>query len=102
MVSKLLTFTTGLLNPWIIESTHGINQARWPEFYKYTRLPVTRWVTNTINDEFDGNAILTDGNAKCYSDCIYVAIPYQGFVRKARIFQFTICGRQLFIKKRSV
>ena len=29
---------------------------------------------------------------------IYVAIPYQGFVRKARIFEFTVCGRQ-FIKK---
>ena len=34
-------------------------QARQPEFYKYTRLPVTRWVTNTINDQFDRNAILT-------------------------------------------
>ena len=37
----------------------SINQARRPEFYKYTRLPVTRWVTNTINDQFDRNAILT-------------------------------------------
>ena len=24
-----------------------------------TRLPVTRWVTNTVNDQFDKNAILT-------------------------------------------
>ena len=29
---------------------------------------------------------------------MYVAIPYQGLVRKARIFTFTFCGRQ-FIKK---
>ena len=26
MVTKLLTFITGRLNPWIIESTHGLNQ----------------------------------------------------------------------------
>ena len=26
MVSKLLTFMTGRLNPGIIESTHGLNQ----------------------------------------------------------------------------
>ena len=32
-------------------------------------------VTNTINNQFDRNDILT----------IYVAIPYQGFVRKARL-----------------
>ena len=42
MVSKLLTFKTGPLNPWIIESMHGLNQsmkqARRPEFCKYTRL----------------------------------------------------------------
>ena len=39
MVSKLLTFITGRLNPGIIESTHGLNQAikraRRPDFYKY-------------------------------------------------------------------
>ena len=43
MVSKLLTFTIGRPNPWIIESTHGLmqsikqprNQAKRPEFYKY-------------------------------------------------------------------
>ena len=45
-----------------------------------------------------GNQYNNDHFEKCYSDCIYVAIPYQGFVRKARIFQFTFCGRQ-FIKK---
>ena len=35
MVSKLLTFITGRLNPWIIESTHGLKQAGRPEFFKY-------------------------------------------------------------------
>ena len=39
----------------IIESTHGLNQsikqARRPEFYKYTRLPVTRWVKLSLNFE---------------------------------------------------
>ena len=50
--------------------------------------------TNTINDQFDRNSIL---NAY-----IYVAIPYQGFVRKARIFQCTFCGRQFIKKKNSL
>ena len=48
MVSKLLTFITGRLNPGIIESTHGLNQAikreikqaRRPDFYKY----IGRWI----------------------------------------------------------
>ena len=44
MVSKLLTFITGRLSPWIVESTHGlkhqasnqaIKEARRPDFYKY-------------------------------------------------------------------
>ena len=59
MVSKLLTFITGQLTPWIIESTHGLNQsikqpsnqARRQEFYKYTRLPMTRWVKLSLNFE---------------------------------------------------
>ena len=34
-VTNLITFITGRLNPWIIESTHGLKQARRPEFYKY-------------------------------------------------------------------
>ena len=55
MISKLLTFITGRLNPGIIESTHGLNQsikqARRPDFYKYTRLPVTRWVKLSLNFE---------------------------------------------------
>ena len=42
-------------NPGIIESTHGLNQssnqARRPEFYKYTRLPVTGWVKLSLNFE---------------------------------------------------
>ena len=59
MVSKLLTFITGRLSPGIIESTHGlkqssnhaIKQARRPDFYKYTRLPVIRWVKLSLNFE---------------------------------------------------
>ena len=55
MVSKVLTFIAGRMNPGIIESTHGLNQssnqARRPEFYKYTRLPVTRWVKLSLNFE---------------------------------------------------
>ena len=35
MVSKLLTFITGRLNPGIIESAHGLKKARRPDFYKY-------------------------------------------------------------------
>ena len=48
MVSKLLTFITGRMKPWIIESTHGLNQssnqARRPEFNRYTRLPGRDWL----------------------------------------------------------
>ena len=55
MVSKLLTFIIGRLSPGIIESTHGLNQsnnqARRPDFYKYTGLPVTRWVILSLNFE---------------------------------------------------
>ena len=47
------------LNYRIYALPQSIKQARRPEFYKYTRLPVTRWVTNTINEQFDRNAILT-------------------------------------------
>ena len=62
MVSKLLTFITGQLNHWIIESTHGRNQsgkkARRPEFYKYTRLPVTRWVKLSLIFELLVNRVM--------------------------------------------
>ena len=58
MVSKLLTFITGPLNPGIIESTHGLNQARRPEFYKYTRLPVTRWVKLSLNFDSQSRAYM--------------------------------------------
>ena len=55
MVSKLLTFKTGRVNPGIIETTHGLKQsskqARRPDFNKYTRLPVTRWVKLSLNFE---------------------------------------------------
>ena len=52
MVSKLLTFITGRLSPRIIESTHCLKQARRPDFYKYTRLLVTRWFKLSLNFEF--------------------------------------------------
>ena len=71
----------------------SIKQARRPEFYKHTRLPVTRWVANTITDQFDRNAILT-----VY---IYVAIPYQGFVRRQKIFNLPFVADNL-LKKRPV
>ena len=29
----------------------AINQARWPDFYKYSRLPVTRWDKLSLNFE---------------------------------------------------
>ena len=50
---------SGYRTPSTLYILLAIKQARRPEFYKYTRLPVTRWVTNAINDQFDRNAILT-------------------------------------------
>ena len=60
MVSRLLTIITGRLSPLIFECTHGLKQtnnqsiiqSRLSEFYKYTRLPVTRWVKLSLNFEF--------------------------------------------------
>ena len=52
------TFITGRLNPWIIVSAHGIYQATRPEFYKYTRLPVTRWVKLSLNFELLVNRVM--------------------------------------------
>ena len=62
MVPKLLTFITSQPNPWIIESTHGLNQsnnqARRPEFYKYTKLTGTRWVKLSLNFELLVNRVM--------------------------------------------
>ena len=82
--------STEPLNYRIYAWPQSIKQAKRPEFYKYTRLSVTRWITKTKNEQFERNVILTVYN-------YYVAIPYQGFVLKTTIFQFTFCGRQ-FIK----
>ena len=55
MVSKLLTFISGRLNHRIYARPQSMkqpsNQARRSEFYKYTRLPVTRWVKLSQNFE---------------------------------------------------
>ena len=57
MVSKLLTFITGRLNPWIIEFTHGlkqlIKQARRPEFYKYIDLLYSYHCYHTLTNLFE-------------------------------------------------
>ena len=54
-VSRLLTIITGRLSPCISECTHGLkqsnNQSRRSDFYKYTRLPVSRWVKLSPNFE---------------------------------------------------
>ena len=42
----------------IIEYTHGLNQAKRPEFYKYTKLPVTRWVKLSLNFELLVNRVM--------------------------------------------
>ena len=36
----------------------SIKQARRPEFYKYTRLPVTRWVKLNLNFELLVNSVM--------------------------------------------
>ena len=55
MVSRLLAIITGRLSPRIFECKHGLKQtniqSRWSDFYKYTRLPVTRWVKLSLNFE---------------------------------------------------
>ena len=56
MVSKLLTFITGRLSPWIIESTHGLKQAtkqaRRPDFYKYIDYAIVSF--HNINYKWGG------------------------------------------------
>ena len=60
MVSKLLSFITGQLNPYyrIYARPQSIMQASRPEFYKYTRLPVTRWVKLSLNFELLANRVM--------------------------------------------
>ena len=43
--------STEPLNYRIYARPQSIKQARLPEFYKYTRLPVTRWVKLSLNFE---------------------------------------------------
>ena len=61
MVSKLLTFITGPLNPRIIESTNGLNQSIKQDdqsFKSILRLPVTRWVKLRLNFELLVNRVM--------------------------------------------
>ena len=58
MVSRLLTIITGRLklalefsNVRTASSNQTNNQSRRSDFYKYTRLPVTRWVKISLNLE---------------------------------------------------
>ena len=43
--------STEPVNYLIYARPQSSNQARRPEFYKYTRLPVTRWVKLSLNFE---------------------------------------------------
>ena len=58
-VTNFHNMSTEPLNYRIYTRPQSIKQEKRPEFYMYTKLPVIRWVTNTINDQFDKNAILT-------------------------------------------
>ena len=63
MVSQLLTFITGRLSPGITNlhtasNNPAIKQARRPDFYKYTRLPVIRWVKLSLNFELLVNRVM--------------------------------------------
>ena len=63
MVSKLLTFIPGRLNPWIIESTHGLkqdDQSFIRTVYRFERKKVTsnkslRLIANLLLRIFGGN-----------------------------------------------
>ena len=51
---QVTNFYNRSTEPWnyrIYERPQSIKQARWPEFYKYTRLPLTRWVKLSLNFE---------------------------------------------------
>ena len=47
----------------------SIKEARWPDFYKYTRLPVTRWVKLRLNLTKIRNKI---GGTKVWPNFFYV------------------------------
>ena len=50
--------STEPLNYRIYAQPQSIKQARRPEFYKYTRLPVTRWVKLSLNFELLVNRVM--------------------------------------------
>ena len=49
--------STEPLNYRIYAQPQSIKQARPPEFYKYTRLPVTRWVKLSLNFDLRQQAV---------------------------------------------
>ena len=50
-VTNFHNSSTERLNYRIYARPQSIKQARRPDFYKYTRLPVTRWVKLSLNFE---------------------------------------------------
>ena len=51
-VTSFYNRSSEALNYRIYARPQSIKQARRQEFYKYTRLPVTRWVKLSLNFEF--------------------------------------------------
>ena len=58
-LSKLLEIRVAIPYPGFVRTVSNKQtnkqtniQSRWSEFYKYTRLPVTRWVKLSLNFEF--------------------------------------------------
>ena len=72
--------STEPLNCRINERPQSIKQATRPEFYKYTRLPVTRWVKLSLNFELLVNRamkfLLCQRLYNNYIFCITCIIPY--------------------------
>ena len=48
MVSKLLTFITGRLNPWIIESTHCLNQSSKQDDQSFISILIENLISESI------------------------------------------------------
>ena len=58
-VTNFYNRSTELFNYYrIYARPQSIKQARRPEFYKYTRLPVTRWVKLSLNFELLVNMVM--------------------------------------------
>ena len=60
---NVIIIITGRPNPWIIESTHGLNQSinqtsKVTRVYKYTRLPLICFVKLSLNFELLVNRVM--------------------------------------------